>query len=615
MRSLSLRLPIVGACCALLFGGFLVVAAPSSQPTSKVTTSGQSQSGAPKKGDAPKAGATTHPVSRWSYHYLDKLPVPPISIGQLKGTVLVYSGGLKSYFEPCGCQAEMLGGLGRVLSLLKGYQHRGLQVLPVDAGNLFFEALMVKKAKRKQSELKAEMVADLFRSMGVRVMGVGPFDLTFGLNQLKSLLQRSGMLALSANLVYESTGKPVFQGRTILQVGKRRIGFVGLLGYPEIPAGTPAVERKKKEAESKAFWSTRKLRVTSALAAAKREVAALRKSKVDLIVLLSTLGVTRLQQVLPSVKGIDIAIEGSEDSAFDPPQRVGKTFLLSTPKEGQKVGIFAMYLRPQSKTWSAVETPAKRKEALKAMVKQVKVYEKQATQMRKQGKAFAPIAKVYESQANELLKKMVIHRKTLQAPPSLASGHRGFFHLMLSVSSTLPEFPTAVKRVKRYQKEVKIANLAALQLIKPVLKDKHGNFYIGANRCKTCHGGAYQFWKKTRHANAFATLVKRKKQFDLDCIGCHVVGWQKPGGLYNIKTPGHLGNVQCENCHNIGGLHAAQGGKKGLIRGHVTASVCTQCHNGTHDPKFNFLSKVKKILGKGHGEARLAIILKTEKKK
>ena len=184
---------------------------------------------------------------------------------------------------------------------------------------------------------------------------------------------------------------------------------------------------------------------------------------------------------------------------------------------------------------------------------------------------------------------------------------------MLPVSSKLPDFPKAAQRVARYQKEVVAANLKALKSIKPILKDKHGNYYKGVETCKTCHMGAYNFWKKTRHANAYATLVKRKKQFDLDCIGCHVVGWQEPGGLYDIKNPHRLANVQCENCHSLGGLHADRGGQKKYIHRNVTAAVCVKCHKGSHDPNFNFAAKLKKILGKGHGEKRLAELLKKGK--
>ncbi|TNE50405.1 MAG: hypothetical protein EP343_08040 [Deltaproteobacteria bacterium] len=608
MRRRLFRSPWMFVLCATVAGLGLIAAAPSSKPN-------------------PRRASATQPASRpaqaaWSLDFLKKVPEPPKQISGVPGVVMLYSGGLKSYFEPCGCQADMLGGLGRVTSLAKGYRQRGLSVISADAGNLFYEELWLGKAKRKQSELKAVMVADLFRLMGASVMGIGPYDLTFGRKELLKLVQRSGMKALAANLLDSKTKKPLFAGHHVVQVGKLRIGFFALTESPAIPTGTPEAKRKAKAAKYKAYWAERNLLVTPYLAAAKREIAALKKLKVDRIVLLSTLGSQRLESLMNATKGIDFAIEGAEEEAFEPPQRSGSAFLFSTPKEGQKLGIFAMYIRDNKAEWGPVETPAKRKESLVKMEKQVLAYIQQAQSMRKQGKAFEPIAKVYDKQADALRKKIQEKKKNLNAPPQLAAGRNGYFHTLLKVSSKLPDFPAAADRVERYQNDVKLANMEALKNIKPIPKDKKGNFYVGVNQCKTCHMDAYKFWQKTAHAHAYATLVKRKKQFDLDCIGCHVVGWQQPGGSYDIKNPRSqtkppqsLVNVQCENCHSRGGLHQQRGGQKSLIRGHVTAKVCTQCHQGSHHPNFKFVENVKKILGKGHGEKRLAEILKQEKSK
>lgn len=603
MRRRFLDAPWFYVFFATVTGLGLLAAAPSSKPTTRAATTQKSQ-------------PTSRPAkAAWSLNFLNKIPVPPTKVGGIQGSVLLYSGGLKSYFEPCGCQADMLGGLGRVTSLVKGYRQKGMRVLSADAGNLFYEKLWFGAAKKKQGELKARMVADLFRLMGASVMGVGPYDLTLGRDELLRLVQRSGMIAVASNLVDSKTQKSIFVGHHIVTVGNQRIGFFALTESPDIPAGTPKKKKQVKEAKYKAYWSKLHLTVTPYMAAAKREVATLKKKKVDRIVLLSTLGARRLEGLMNKVKGIDFAIEGSEEEAFDPPQRAGSSFLFSTPKEGQKLGIFAMYVRDKQADWAPIQTPMKRKEALAAMKKQIKSYIQQATQMRKQGKAFEPIAKVYDKQAKQMRGKMGALKKQLNAPPELAKGRNGYVHTLLKVSSKLPDYPSAAARVERYQSDLKKVIVEALKKIKPIPKDKSGNFYVGISTCKTCHMEAYKFWQKTAHANAYETLVKRNKQFDLDCIGCHVVGWQQPGGLYDIKKPKRLADVQCENCHSRGGLHAQRGGQKSLIRGHVTAKVCTQCHKGSHHPNFKFVENVKKILGKGHGEKRLAQILKQEAKK
>ena len=63
------------------------------------------------------------------------------------------------------------------------------------------------------------------------------------------------------------------------------------------------------------------------------------------------------------------------------------------------------------------------------------------------------------------------------------------------------------------------------------------------------------------HAQAWQTLVDRSQQYDLSCIGCHVTGWDKPGGTNLAHTDG-LRDVQCEVCHGAGSLHVAKLGKE-----------------------------------------------------
>ena len=115
------------------------------------------------------------------------------------------------------------------------------------------------------------------------------------------------------------------------------------------------------------------------------------------------------------------------------------------------------------------------------------------------------------------------------------------------------------------------------------------------------------------HVNTTCKLLLMGHAFDT--LGCHVVGWQKPGGLFDLQKPGRFAHVQCENCHSYGGLHArtANSQKNGIKR-KVTASVCAQCHRGHHHPDFQYNNNLHKILGKGHGEALWKKLLEKQKK-
>jgi hypothetical protein len=81
----------------------------------------------------------------------------------------------------------------------------------------------------------------------------------------------------------------------------------------------------------------------------------------------------------------------------------------------------------------------------------------------------------------------------------------------------------------------------------------------------------------------------------------------KPGGYCKVKDVKPFENVQCENCHGPGSLHAQTGDKKKIQRT-VPESTCRSCHHVPHIPteaSFVYKDKLKIILGPGHGESLL----------
>ena len=97
--------------------------------------------------------------------------------------------------------------------------------------------------------------------------------------------------------------------------------------------------------------------------------------------------------------------------------------------------------------------------------------------------------------------------------------------------------------------------------------------YVGVEACTDCHDDARKVWDKTPHAHAYATLQKDFKEYNLDCVSCHVTGYDKPGGstvTYNEK----LQNVQCEKCHGPGSLHAKAPEQEGPHRRQAERRRC-----------------------------------------
>ena len=155
--------------------------------------------------------------------------------------------------------------------------------------------------------------------------------------------------------------------------------------------------------------------------------------------------------------------------------------------------------------------------------------------------------------------------------------------------------------VKRFDERMAKINLK--HAWEPVAAVEGKARYVGEAVCAACHQDAAKWAKHDQHHHAWETLVKAGKTRDLDCVPCHVTGWQQPGGsaFANLKM---FERVQCESCHGPGSLHVASPTKSGpgsqIVRS-PGAEVCTSCHSPEHAPRFAYRAYVPKLRAPGHG--------------
>jgi len=127
---------------------------------------------------------------------------------------------------------------------------------------------------------------------------------------------------------------------------------------------------------------------------------------------------------------------------------------------------------------------------------------------------------------------------------------------------------------------MQMARAAGAQV--PMLLDPKG--YSGNDVCGVCHEQESATWRFTAHSTAYGTLVTHGAERRTDCIGCHVVGFEKSGGYDFTRRPVELENVGCESCHGRGGPHLSP---KFVPDGDY-AKVCSTCHDATHSLGFDY---------------------------
>jgi 2',3'-cyclic-nucleotide 2'-phosphodiesterase (5'-nucleotidase family) len=170
-----------------------------------------------------------------------------------------------------------------------------------------------------------------------------------------------------------------------------------------------------------------------------------------------------------------------------------------------------------------------------------------------------------------------------------SKGNKSIKQSMVKLDSSVKFDPEMVKLYKKYNEQVEAMFFEALADKRS--KNKQ-SVYAGETVCKNCHPAEHQVWSKSRHGRAYNTLRKINKAFDPECLVCHVVGFNLPGGFISeLDSPG-LKNVQCEVCHGSGREHASAP-KPGF--GSQAKKACKQCHVKNHSPRFNYAKYWPKI--------------------
>jgi predicted CXXCH cytochrome family protein len=108
-----------------------------------------------------------------------------------------------------------------------------------------------------------------------------------------------------------------------------------------------------------------------------------------------------------------------------------------------------------------------------------------------------------------------------------------------------------------------------------------GATYVGAATCRPCHDEQYSQWQRTKHSAAIKTLLHAHRQYNSNCVVCHVTGGGQPSGFRYGDISSDLVNVQCEVCHGPGSRHAASAGTATLVA-KPSEALCIQCHDQSH---------------------------------
>ncbi len=481
---------------------------------------------------------------------------------QTPDAVIVFSGQTFGLLQPCGCSRPQTGGLERRAYFIETLKAKGWPVAGIDLGDLYPE----KPAVRDQGRLKYIATMNALREMGYIAVGVGKTDLTGQLDMLLgayALQKEQRPFTLAGNAVgLDNAGKvvprlqrfPVTPGDTrplvglteVADVGKVPVGVAGVVGTPLALAA-----RADKLDTSIDFAD-----VGATLKAATAELGKhAKKPQLNVLIYQGTSAdAAKVAKDFPQFN----VILCQADDALPPlmPQQVAgtNTLVVQVGHKGQHVGVLGAFKNKNG--------------GLDLKYQLVPM-----------GEEFITPGTEAESRAkNKTLPILESYAKSVKAEIDLAKDY--------------PRTPHA-------------AQIHA-QALKPKVELK----YVGSDACKVCHAAEHAQWAKTNHGHALDALEKLAKrpnlrQFDGECVKCHVVGFEHQTGYQDEKTTPHLKHVGCESCHGPGSGHAANPNDKDVTK---LLSLWKQGIEGNVKmPDNAFMEKLAKLDPKTGERGKVAI--------
>ncbi|MCB9507073.1 MAG: hypothetical protein H6697_05300 [Myxococcales bacterium] len=497
-----------------------------------------------------------------------------------RGTAVIFTAGLKGYTEPCGCTLDLvLGGIDRVVGTMGAIGALSEGAVYLDAGNLLFERPEIGDAERAQLLRKLDVVVAALHQAGLAATVPGPNDLANGLDFYRDTVARIGATIVAAN-VTDAAGQPLGPSHIERVVGSATLGVVG--------AVDPSL-----------FADQTEVRAQPARAAIDVAAGAARAAGASSVVVLWHGNLASARAELADLAGVDFVVIGSEPRLTDAVAPIGGAVALEAYDQGRVLGWLKLVAGPpgDGASWTNARVgSADEAERLRRVISGI---EAQIAAMGPFDRAEEP--PIVGAQRARIQRLTAELEAMESSTPTFADGVATFSYRAVQMVPGLPAASAVTDEMRAYNRALRSINAATLTPPEPAAEGQPS--YVGGAVCATCHPAATELWRTTHHASAWQTLVDREKDFDRSCVGCHVTGYERPGGSTLGHTDG-LTDVQCEQCHGPGSAHASDptgaAGGIGVAR-EVPATVCVGCHSPEHSPTFDYDAYRPRILGPGHG--------------
>jgi 2',3'-cyclic-nucleotide 2'-phosphodiesterase (5'-nucleotidase family) len=547
-----------------------------------------------------EGGTTPTPTSSEPEH----VAAPELGAPDLRLVVIT---DLEGYLEPCGCTSRPLGGIDRMAAEVARLRSEGAPTVLVASGDLLFNAGGDHHVHRPGAETqeiwKAETLLDVLGHMQLAGAVPGGLDLRFGASTFATLAESAPFPLLAAGVSVSVPSSDVDAGaaatsdagastrtlslrdRTIVEAGGLRVGLLGLTDMAVAGRADPAVTAPE-----------------DLVARAEESASALRSDGADVVIALVRAPRRTTRRIATQVSAIDFVIEGGLDEAeAHLPATTENGVIVHAGRQGQHLVVVDVHRRdaaaePASDAapWTDVGTWAREAERARLVAQATELRARIAEWERDPSTAQADLA-----EQRTRLGELEAEARALVAVPEAPRG--AFTATLVELDPDRPREAGVTEILAAYDRRVNEHNREAFADWTPTPAAEGQPSYVGSEVCGSCHAEEIAWWRTTMHGRAYATLVDRHKEYNLSCVGCHVTGYNRPGGS-TVSHTGPLQNVGCESCHGPGSQHVVSptGAAVNVTRD-AEEGRCLGCHTPEHSDRFVYTGYRAMMMVPGHG--------------
>ncbi len=473
-----------------------------------------------------------------------------------------------------------MGGLSKkafqIQNIIKNNEQERLLL---DSGNLLFKREKIADGVN-QERLKAEAILEVYQKLAYDAVGVGPLDLSGGLDFLRQS-SHNGFPWVSANIKDEK-GQPVFKQWIRKKILSTEIIITALTAKPRKTAEGFVIEQ----------WQTILPNLFTRINAEK---------KAPFIILLSSLNYEENRKITEKYPEIHLLISADQHKGNITPQLVNGCIITQTSKQGKYQGLLEINLG-RERVWGKdnAKLLADLQNRKGSLDWQLRRLQKKISRTENKAKYKKTLTRI-STEKDQLNERIINIKQIIKKEKAEGAYQDKYKYRFIGLKKNLPNDPITVDLLKRLNQDIRQLHKKGSATQKTGrTKIPAPNNMTGFSLCATCHPVQAEFWKTTNHASAYATLVQDEKQLDLECLPCHLTLNMKRTRLGRMVEkrllyfPDDLQSVGCESCHGAGRQHANSPEEFKLTR--VPAiGICLTCHTPDHDDNFEYEKKLIKV--------------------